>query len=122
MPHRRPDAGPAARRRLDREERTLRAMVALYCRAHHGTAGVAPCGPCADLLAYARARLLACPLLPGKPACSDCRVHCYAPARREAVRATMRWAGPRMLLAHPALALAHLLARRRSRRAARASP
>jgi hypothetical protein len=97
--------------RLSRELATLEAMVLLYCRRHHGARP--PCGACQDLLAYASQRIRRCPHLPAKPACSHCPVHCFKPERREEIRGVMRFAGPRMLLRHPWLALLHLWDARR---------
>jgi hypothetical protein len=94
-------------RRLDREQRTIEAMLRIYCPDHHGTtAGL--CRECEDLLTYAGKRLRACPFQEAKPACNQCPVHCYAPALRERAREVMRYAGPRMLRRHPWLALMHL--------------
>lgn len=97
------------RKDLETELRTLEAMIRLYCRGRHG--GRELCASCAGLLDYARERLARCPHRP-KPACRDCATHCYAPDRREAVRAVMRYAGPRMALRHPLLALRHFLKKR----------
>jgi hypothetical protein len=58
--------------------------------------------------AYALRRLDACRYGGAKPACSKCPTHCYAPARRQAIREVMAFAGPRMLRHHPVLALRHL--------------
>ena len=102
-------ARPAERlpRRLDREQRTIEAMLRIYCRDHHGpTAGL--CRECEDVLAYAGKRLRVCPFQEAKPACNQCPIHCYAPAMRERARGVMRYAGPRMLRRHPWLALLHL--------------
>jgi len=98
----------AANRRLAREERTVRAMIRLYCRAHHSPAGDL-CPECAALAEYARARLSRCPFAEHKPTCAKCPVHCYRHKEREAIRRVMRYAGLRMLLYHPLLALGHLL-------------
>ncbi len=92
--------------RMARERATLEKMIRLYCRDHHGD-GV-PCPDCAELAAYARARLDRCPFQEGKTTCAHCPVHCYKPGMRERVRRVMRYAGPRMLLRHPVLALLHL--------------
>jgi hypothetical protein len=94
-------------RRLDRERRTMDAMVRLYCRDHHGTRGE-PCGECGELREYAFARLERCRYGDGKPTCANCPVHCYRPDMRERVREVMRYSGPRMMLRHPYLAVAHL--------------
>ncbi len=95
-------------RRLDREHRTIEAMLRIYCRDRHG-ATVGLCRECEDLLTYAGKRLRVCPFQEAKPACNQCPIHCYAPALRERAREVMRYAGPRMLRRHPWLALMHLL-------------
>ncbi len=103
--------------RLQREQATVRAMLRLYCADHHGHAATDAdglCPECAGLLAYTRKRLAGCPFGPEKPTCANCRIHCYGPQQREAVRVVMRHAGPRMLLRHPLLAIAHLVDGRRA--------
>jgi hypothetical protein len=91
---------------LRREKRTIETMVRLHCRDVHAS-GDTLCAECAALLAYAHARLDRCPFGAAKPRCSACRIHCYRPDMREAVRRVMKHAGPRMLLRHPVQALAH---------------
>jgi len=100
-------------RELDRERRTVRLMIGLYCRGNHRTQAKL-CEDCRDLLSYAEKRLERCPHAV-KPACKECAVHCYAPDKRKAIQAVMRYAGPRLLLRNPAAALAHLLRRRPTR-------
>ena len=95
-------------RRLQREARTVEAMIHRYCRDHHHPTTV-PCEECGELLAYARKRLDHCHFQEGKTTCAKCPVHCYAPRQRDRIRTVMRYAGPRMLLSHPILALLHLL-------------
>jgi len=96
-------------RRVRREKKTIGVMVAMYCRAHHcpGEAG-GLCRQCRDLLAYAEARIDRCVFRDSKPACNRCRVHCYGRQMRDEVRSVMRFAGPRMMGAHPVLAVMHL--------------
>lgn len=94
--------------RMERERRTVEAMIRLYCRAHHGEGGDL-CSECGELLEYALARLERCPFQEGKTTCVRCPVHCYRPEMRERIRRVMRYAGPRMLASHPLLALLHLL-------------
>lgn len=103
---------------LDRERRTLRRMLDLYCRAHHGTAG-SLCERCQDLLDYAGERLARCPHGAGKPACRDCAIHCYSAEKRQAIQAVMRFAGPRLLLRDPLGALRHLVQRRTAKKGTR---
>ncbi len=99
--------------RLRREWRTVDAMIAIACRGrqHERAAGRAPVAlpGCAELRAYAEQRLLRCPFGEAKPTCNNCQVHCYRPEMRQRVRDVMIFAGPRMLLHHPVLALLHLV-------------
>lgn len=96
--------------RLDREYRTVRSMIHLYCRKNHRTAS-GLCGDCAALPAFAEDRLRRCPYGPAKPACSKCDIHCYAPAMRRRIRDVMRYSGPRMIWTHPVLSVRHVLER-----------
>jgi hypothetical protein len=97
--------------RLARELKTIRAMLAIYCRGHHGGADGADgfCADCRKLADYAANRLMHCPYGAEKPTCVNCPVHCYAPRQREEARVMMRYAGPRMLKSHPILAIRHLI-------------
>jgi hypothetical protein len=99
--------------RLVRETKTIRVMIHMYCRAHHKTAGEL-CDECRELADYAELRIQKCRYGAGKPTCVNCPTHCYKPAKRDQVRAVMRYAGPRMLLSHPFLAIMHLLDGRRT--------
>lgn len=101
-----PSRQPIGRRRL-RELATIRAMVRMYCADHHGQ-NPELCAECAPLLGYAARRLERCVFGDAKPTCANCTVHCYSAAKREQVRIVMRYAGPRMLLRHPVLGIAHL--------------
>jgi hypothetical protein len=93
--------------RMEREARTLSAMLCLYCRHQHGTAS-GLCPDCQSLQEYALLRLKKCPFQEGKTTCARCPVHCYTPDRREEIRQVMRFSGPRMLYAHPWLTVLHL--------------
>ena len=99
-------------RRRVRELATIRAMLRMYCADHHGRAPES-CEECGPLLSYATRRLERCVFSDAKPTCANCRVHCYGAAMREQVRVVMRYAGPRMLLRHPVLGIAHLIDGRR---------
>lgn len=99
--------------RMRREWRTLTAMIAIACRGREhparsgGRRGLCP--ECEELRAYAEQRLTRCPFGDDKPTCNNCQVHCYRPEMRQRVREVMIFAGPRMLLRHPVLALLHLV-------------
>lgn len=99
---------PPTDRRMNRDRRTLEAMVALYCRGLHGK-GTGLCPDCAGLIAYSQARLAGCPFQDKKPTCARCPMHCYRPDMRAKIRSVMRYAGPRMFRRHPVLALLHMM-------------
>jgi len=94
--------------RLERERRTVAAMIERFCRDKH-TPQETVCAACAELEAYTRLRLEKCPYGEEKPTCADCPIHCYLPQRREQIKEVMGYAGPRMLLTHPVLALRHMI-------------
>jgi hypothetical protein len=92
-------------RRLDREWKTVTAMIHIYCRDQHGGA---LCDDCQDLTRYVRLRLEHCRFGEEKPTCAKCPIHCYQRDRRARIKDVMRYAGPRMLGEHPWLSLRHL--------------
>lgn len=104
-------AQQALERKQARDERVVETMIGLYCRGNHHAPreGDGLCPDCCELAAYCRTRLERCPVAATKTFCSSCPVHCYTPAMRERIRAVMRYAGPRMLLHHPILAIQHAL-------------
>ena len=89
------------------EMATVKKMLEIYCRAHHGN-NLSLCEECEALLDYARARVERCPHMETKTFCSACQTHCYAPKMREKIREAMRYSGPRMLLHAPVMALRHM--------------
>ena len=97
--------------RMTRENRTVTAMIELYCRKRHGRGEL--CADCRELADYAGGRLLKCPFQENKTVCSRCAVHCYQPVMRERIRIIMRYSGPRMIYHHPILVIRHLIDKRR---------
>ena len=95
--------------KLERERKTLAAMLRIYCQNHHGSIGRQLCTDCQQLAEYADQRLDKCPFGEEKGPCSQCEIHCYKPEMRNRIRDVMRYAGPRMLSRHPVLALSHLI-------------
>lgn len=105
------------------ELKTVSAMLAIYCRHHHrhrarhkhsdGSVDNL-CHECRQLLMYAELRLDRCPYGQQKPTCNQCPIHCYKPEPKQQMQQVMRYAGPRMLLPHPLLAIRHLLHERKS--------
>ena len=98
----------------EREKETVSLMISLYCRKHHG--GKDLCPECAALDAYARRRSDKCPFMETKTFCSNCKVHCYKPEKREQICQVMRFSGPRMILYHPFLAVWHLICSKKEKR------
>jgi len=96
--------------RLQREWRTMQAMVGIYCRGqgHERRPDVDLCQVCSAFFEYATRRLEKCPYGPAKPTCARCPVHCYKPQPRELARTIMRYSGPRMMLRHPWLSITHV--------------
>ena len=101
--------GISSHPRMQREARTVSAMIDISCMELHGTARGERCGQCAGLLDYSMARLAKCPFQEGKTTCGNCRVHCYKPDMRERAREAMRTAGPRMPSRHPLMTIWHFL-------------
>jgi hypothetical protein len=102
-------------RRIERERRTIAAMVGIYCQDHHATDGTSLCPDCAKLLSYANQRLDICVFGESKMACNDCTTHCYSETMRARMIEVMRYAGPRMPTRHPMLGLMHMLDRLRAK-------
>lgn len=99
-------------KRISREKLTLRMMIALYEQKYPQASKEE--GHYQVLNSYANKRLDKCIFGEKKPACKQCPVHCYQPAKREEMKQIMRWAGPRMLWHHPILTLRHLIDSRRA--------
>ena len=97
---------------MTREQRTVAAMLEIYCAAYHETSqGL--CEDCEALREYTFSRLAQCPFGTDKPVCSKCPIHCYKAAMRQQIRDVMRFAGPKMILRRPLLAIGHLLDKRK---------
>lgn len=94
-------------KRVEEEKAVVEQMIRLYCRRKEGHNALCP--ECRELLDYASSRLERCRYGGKKPTCKKCPIHCYRPEMKERIKAVMRWAGPRMMLYHPAAAIKHLL-------------
>lgn len=103
-------------KRLAREWLTMTKMVGIYCADHHDGSAESLCTACEEFLCYAERRLEKCPYGEDKPTCANCPVHCYKTDYREQARQIMKYAGPRMLLRHPILTIAHYIDGRRQAR------
>lgn len=99
-----------------REQQVVCQMIALYCRARHAQPKGRLCPECRALAEYVCRRVDGCPHMETKTFCSNCKTHCYKPEMRRNIRAVMRRAGPRILLAHPVFAVRHVMGSQREKR------
>ena len=97
----------AAERKREREASVIREMGGFFCHGVHGSPKGSLCPECAELLAYAQKRVELCPFMETKTFCSQFRVRCYAPKRRDQIRSVMRYAGPRLIFHHPLMCAQH---------------
>lgn len=101
-------------RDLAKELATVRLMVEIYCRHRHESPG-GLCANCAGLLDYVGQRLSRCPHGAHKMPCKNCRIGCYREPWKTQIREVMRFAGPRLIMYHPVLAIRHAWAGLRRR-------
>lgn len=87
------------------EKSTVELMIQIYCQKKHGNKEL--CSECKSLKEYALRRLDKCPFGDNKPACKNCKVHCYQTAQRQKIREVMRYVGPRIILYYPVEYLKH---------------
>ena len=92
--------------RLERERRTVAALLRIYCHDRHGD-GKALCAVCADLQRYIEGRMAHCVLRHEKPTCATCAFRCYAPPQQLQIRSVMRNASSRLFWRRPLLAFWH---------------
>ncbi|MBU0468929.1 MAG: nitrous oxide-stimulated promoter family protein [Candidatus Omnitrophica bacterium] len=93
---------------MKRAERTVEAMIQMYCHDHH-LRNSHLCSDCKELLEYSFSRIEKCCLKVNKSTCAKCPSHCYNPQMKERIILVMRYSGPRMIYCHPILATAHLI-------------
>jgi uncharacterized paraquat-inducible protein A len=94
--------------KITQEKSTVRVMIHLYCRQKHRTANKQLCDECNELLQYATQRLTFCRFGEQKSTCERCPKHCYRKDYKQKIKAVMRYAGPRMIIYHPVMAIQHL--------------
>ncbi len=92
--------------RIERERITVGIMIDFYCKKNHLPVSTI-CEQCAITKNYAFQRLEKCIFGNRKPACSDCKIHCYKPEMRENIRKIMRYSGPRMIYIFPLFYIKH---------------
>lgn len=94
--------------RLFREQKTVEAMIKLYCKNSHKPDGL-PCDKCLTIINYALKRVELCRFGATKPVCGRCRVHCYKPDMRKEIKNVMKTTGAKLMVRHPVMTLFHLI-------------
>jgi len=95
-------------KRLLREKDTIEKMIRIYCDDHHVKKNNF-CDDCFELNQYARRRIEKCQYGKDKPACKNCKTHCYQNIFKEKIRGVMKHSGPKMLFRYPLLTIQHFI-------------
>lgn len=91
--------------KIERDKRTVTFMIQFYCRFKLHQSEISP--EYRALIDYACRRLDFCKFGVDKPACKNCKIHCYSPMMREKICEIMRWVGPRMFFLSPMASYRH---------------
>lgn len=91
----------------DKEREVVCLMIKLYCERNHSSEN-GLCDSCLRLSEYVDLRITKCPHSI-KPFCSNCSIHCYNKSMKAEIKKVMSYAGPRMILYHPIIAIRHLV-------------
>lgn len=95
--------------RIDREKKTIKLMINIYCRKNHKMKDGQLCDDCNELLEYAHKRLSFCKFGENKSTCSRCPIHCYKKDMKEKVKKVMKFSGPRLIIYNPVELIKHTL-------------
>lgn len=102
--------------KIEKQEQLVSYMIALYCKKKHKHKG-GLCDECTQLQEYVNLRIEKCPLKDDKPFCSNCTIHCYKKDMREKIKSVMRFSGPRLIFSHPIMAIKHVIATIKAKKA-----
>ena len=95
--------------RVEREKKTIKLMISLYCNKKHQNKKGELCEECSELLEYATKRLSYCKFGDEKTTCAKCPIHCYKKDMRERVKMVMKFSGPRLIIYNPIELIKHTL-------------
>lgn len=95
--------------KIEREKKTIKLMIEIYCKKKHGMKNQELCEECQELLEYAHKRLSYCKFGENKSTCSRCPIHCYKKDMKEKVKEVMRFSGPRLIICNPIELIRHAL-------------
>ena len=93
------------------KEKVTASMIRIYCRGVHGGKQHL-CDDCESLRVYSLKRLEKCPHANTNTFCSECSIKCYEKQKQEEMRVVMRYAGPRMIIYHPIIAIRHVMSKK----------
>ncbi len=96
------------KKKIKDEKIIVKMMADYYCKKHHISKNNL-CPDCAKLIEYASLKLDKCFYGENKPACSECKIHCYNTLMRKKIKDIMRYSGPRMIYIHPVASFKHLV-------------
>lgn len=97
------------KKRIQYDKHVLNTMIRLYCRAKHNPLAGKLCDECEELRDYCFGKAEKCTLGLSKTTCQKCPRHCYSKDYKERIRTVMRYSGPRLIFAHPIMAIKHIL-------------
>lgn len=118
-------------RRIQREKRTIKVMLSLYCWNHHrhganhqserqgGHLSNDLCAECQNFLRYAHQRLDNCAFGELKSPCDQCATNCYSSKMRAQSMRVMHRVSSHMMMRYPILSLLYMLDKFRARRLSR---
>ena len=95
--------------RIEREKKTIKLMIEIYCNKKHGYKKGQLCEECEELLEYAHKRLSFCKFGENKSTCSRCPIHCYKKDMKIRVKEVMKFSGIRLLIYNPLELIRHAL-------------
>jgi len=93
---------------LKNEKKTVKVMIQIYCSANHKQENRL-CENCQSLFEYAESRIDKCKFKSQNLVCSECKVHCFRPEKREKIKEIMRYSGQKVIWKHPVLAIRYLI-------------
>ena len=94
--------------RVHREAVAIGYMIVIFCTGRHQPVDKL-CEECRQVLDHVKQAVELCLYKEDKPVCGKCATNCYNPAIKQKLQLIMRYAGPRMMVHHPVLALRHCL-------------
>jgi hypothetical protein len=95
----------------EKELKTVKTMIMMYCHKKHKTKGKVLCNECIELYQFVEVKRNRCPFGDEKGFCANCRIHCYKSntIMRDRIRIVMKYSGPRLMFKHPIMSISHMI-------------